>query len=66
MFMFVYCGNISGNKLWYVFFYNHILLRLSVGRGGVINSPRSVFLGFFSVSQVGLPLMGDTAVHTAV
>ena len=37
------------------------LLRLPVGRGGVINSPRSVFL--FSVSQVGLPLMGDTAVR---
>ena len=38
-----------------------LLLRLPVGRGGVINSPRSVFLGFFSVSEVGLPLMGDTA-----
>ena len=33
-----------------------------VGRGGVINSPRSDFL-FFSLSQVGLPLMGDTAVQ---
>ena len=40
-----------------------LLLRLPVGRGGVKNSPRSIFLGFFSVSQVGLPLMGDTAVH---
>ena len=38
-----------------------LLLRLPVGRGGVINSPRSIFLGFFSVSEVGLPLMGDTA-----
>ena len=35
------------------------LLRLPVGRGGVINSPRSIFL--FSMSEVGLPLMGDTA-----
>ena len=40
-----------------------LLLRLPVGRGGVINSPDSVF---FWVSKVGLPLMGDTAVHTAV
>ena len=41
-----------------------LLLRLPVGRGGVINSPRSIFLGFFlSVSKVGLPLMGVTAVH---
>ena len=40
-----------------------LLLRLPEGRGGVINSPRSV--SFFSVSEVGLPLMGDTAVHTA-
>ena len=38
-----------------------LLLRLPVGRGGVINSPRSIFLGFFSVSEVWLPLMGDTA-----
>ena len=53
MFMFVYCGNISGNKLWHVFFYNRILLRLSVGRGGVINSPRSVFLGFFRCHKLG-------------
>ena len=36
-----------------------LLLCLPVGLGGVINSPRSVFL--FSVSEVGLPLMGDTA-----
>ena len=36
-----------------------LLLRLPVGRGRVINSPRSIFL--FSVSEVGLPLMGDTA-----
>ena len=27
--------------------YSTLLLRLPVGRGGVINSPRSVFLGFF-------------------
>ena len=39
-----------------------LLLRLPVGRGGVINSPRS---GFFWVSEVGLLLIGDTAVHTA-
>ena len=38
-----------------------LLLRLPVVRGGVINSLRSIFLGFFSVSEVGLPLMGDTA-----
>ena len=38
-----------------------LLLRLPVGRGGIINSPRSIFLGFFSVSKVGLALMGDTA-----
>ena len=39
-----------------------LLLRLPVGRGGVINSPRFWF--FFSVSKVGAPLMGDTAVHS--
>ena len=38
------------------------LLRLPVGRGGVINSPRFCF--FFPVSKVGAPLMGDTAVHS--
>ena len=37
-----------------------LLLRLSAGRGGDINSPRFFF---FSVSKVGAPLMGDTAVH---
>ena len=36
----------------------HFLLRLPVGRGGVLNSPRFCF---FPVSKVGLPLMGDTA-----
>ena len=36
------------------------LLRLPVGYGGVLNSPRFCF---FSVSKVGLPLMGDTAVQ---
>ena len=41
---------------------NNLLLRLPVRRGGVINSPRSVF---FLVSEVGLPLMGDTAVPAA-
>ena len=40
----------------------HLLLRLPVGRGGVINSPRFCF--FFPVSKVGAPLMGDTAVHS--
>ena len=48
---------------------SQLLLRLPVGRGGVINSPRSVFLCFyfsFSVFKVGLPLMGDTAVRTTV
>ena len=39
-----------------------LLLRLPVGRGGVINSPRFCF--FFPVSKVGAPLMGDTAVHS--
>ena len=39
--------------------YCQLLLRLPVGRGEVINLPSSVFL--FSVSEVGLPLMGDTA-----
>ena len=52
-------------KLAYVYrvlrTFRTLLLRLPVGRGGVINSPRSIFLGFFSVSEVGLPLMGDTA-----
>ena len=38
-----------------------LLLRLPEGRGGVINSPRFCF---FSVSKVGAPLMGDTAVHS--
>ena len=41
---------------------NMLLLRLPVGRGGVINSPRFCF--FFPVSKVGAPLMGDTAVHS--
>ena len=36
------------------------LLRLPVGRGGVVNSPVSVFF-YLSMSKVGLPLMGDTA-----
>ena len=40
-----------------------LLLRLPVGRGGVINSPRFCFF-FFPVSKVGAPLMGDTAVHS--
>ena len=43
-----------------------ILLRLPVERGGVINLPRSAFLGFFSVSKVGLLLMGVTAVHSCL
>ena len=38
-----------------------LLLRLPVGRGRVINSPRFCF---FSLSKVGAPLMGDTAVHS--
>ena len=38
-----------------------LLLRLFVGRGRVINSPRSVFLRSFSVSKIGQPLMDDTA-----
>ena len=38
-----------------------LLLRLPVGYGGVLNSPRFWF--FFPVSEVGLPLMGDTAVQ---
>ena len=38
-----------------------LLLRLPVGYGGVLNSPRFWF--FFPVSKVGLPLMGDTAVQ---
>ena len=41
-----------------------LLLRLPVGRGGVINSPRFCFFFFFPVSKVGAPLMGDTAVHS--
>ena len=41
-----------------------LLLRLPVGRGGVINSPRFCF--FFPVSKVGAPLMGDTAVHSLI
>ena len=41
---------------------SNLLLRLPVGRGGVINSPRFCF--FFPVSKVGAPLMGDTAVHS--
>ena len=40
----------------------HLLLRLPVGRGGVINSPRSIFLfSFFFGVECWLPLMGDTA-----
>ena len=35
------------------------LLRLPVGRGGVLNSPR--FWVFFSMSKFGPPLMGDIA-----
>ena len=38
----------------------HLLLRLPVGRGEVVNSPVSVFF-YLSMSKVGLPLMGDTA-----
>ena len=43
-----------------------LLPRLPVGRGEVINSPRSDFLFCFPVSQVGLPLMGVTAVHSCL
>ena len=32
-------------------------------RGGVLNALRFWFLNFFSVSQVGTALMGDTAGH---
>ena len=49
-----------------------LLLRLPIGRGGNINSPRSVFL-LFSVSQVGVstlfhaadldPVLAPTAAH---
>ena len=37
-----------------------LLLRLPVGYGGVLNSPRFCL---FSLSKVGLPLMGYTAVQ---
>ena len=37
------------------------LLRLPVGHGGVVNSPRFCFFFHLSMSKVGLPLMGDTA-----
>ena len=42
-----------------------LLRRLPVGRGGVINSLRFCFV-FFSVSKVGAPLMGDTAVQSCL
>ena len=57
--------NLQYGKSAILLYYNTktgFLLRLPVGRGGVINSPRSDFL-FFSLSQDGLPLMGDTAVQ---
>ena len=57
-----YTVKFHGSIIWQTNMYL-VKLRLPVGRGGVINSPRSDFLGVFSVSQVGLPLMGDTAVH---
>ena len=38
-----------------------LLLRLPVGRGGVVNSLRFCFFFHLSMSKVGLPLMGDTA-----
>ena len=44
-------------EMWQI----NLLLRLPVEYGGVLNSPR--FWGFFSVSKVGLLLMGDTAVQ---
>ena len=68
-------GNTSKNRLMLRLHYVNgikalsifLLLRLPVGRGGVINSPRSIFLFFFfSVSEVGLPLMGVTAVHSCL
>ena len=36
------------------------LLRLPVGHGRVVNSPRFCFF-YLSMSKVGLPLLGDTA-----
>ena len=36
--------------------YSTLLLRLPVGRGGIINSPRSVFLGFFGCRKLGYRL----------
>ena len=49
--------------IMYILFHTRhaLLLRLPVARGEVINSPRSIFLGVFLVSKVGLPLMGGTA-----
>ena len=41
--------------------FNNLLLRLPVGRGGVVNLPRFWFFFHLSMSKVGLPLMGDTA-----
>ena len=47
----------------------HFLLRIGRNysacrrQGGVLNSPRFSFFLFFSVSQVGAALMGDTAGH---
>ena len=50
------------NSFFPSFEIKHLLLRLPVLRGGIINSPRSIFCFlFFSVSKVGPPLMGDTA-----
>ena len=44
-----------------IFLIECYLLRLPVGRGGVVNSPRFCFFFHFSKSKVGLPLTGDAA-----
>ena len=51
----------KGKFLLSIFFFDLLLLRLPVGRGGVVNSPRFCFFFHLSMSKVGLPLMGDTA-----
>ena len=55
----VACAN--GSLIYRMFLFMHLLLRLPVGRGGVINSPRFCF---FPVSKVDAPLMDDTAVRS--
>ena len=48
-------------NVFFLINYLSIYLSIYLGRGGVINSPRSIFLSFFFGVESWAALMGDTA-----